>query len=456
MKHYYETIQGWFRAEDLYKSMVAEAPSNEELHFVEIGCWKGRSSVFLGTEIVNSGKNITLHCVDTFKGSEEAPHKNDPDLPELRALFRQNMQPLVDAGLRLEVHEMTSVEAAKQFNHAAYFIYIDGDHTYQAVKADIGAWLDKTSHILAGDDFDYSDTKAAVLTCLPNDLVQTDGSNWLVDVNILQKINWQIPTETKPIVYIATPTHDCKVWVGYMEALHEECKLLNQAGIAYIIGRYDGDSFISRCRDVMAAEFLSHTECTHIMWIDSDIAWPVGIVRDFVLQNKPIIAGAYPKKSLPINFVINAKSPEIDITDARYISIKDAGTGFLCVRRDVFEAIKDQCPRLYAENLSCWESIEDTRKYQFALHHRAYFSEMLEPVNNSLINGEQVFNRLTEDYAFCRRAQNVGIDILLAPLVPLAHFGAFVYDGDVAQHIEVEDGLMLRDAVDAFKTKASM
>lgn len=454
MNHYYQTIQGWFRAEDLYKQVVENAPADRELHFVEVGCWKGRSSVFLGTEIVNSGKNIILHCVDTFKGSEETAHLDDPDLPIIEALFRQNMQPLVDAGLKLVVHVCSSIQAALRFSNEAYFVYLDARHTYYDVQDDITAWLDHTTDLLAGDDFDYSDTKAAVLASLPNDLIQTDGSNWLVDATKLT--DWQVPLKRKPIVYIGTPTHDCKVWVGYMEALQEECRLLTEAGIAYVIGRYDGDSFISRCRDVMAAEFLAHTECTHLMWIDSDIAWPVGIVRDFVLQDKPVIAAAYPKKSLPINFVINAKSADINTVDARYISVKDAGTGFLCIRRDVFYAIADQCPRLYSENLSCWTGIEDTRKYQFKEHHRAYFSEMLEPVDDCKINDEQVFNRLSEDYAFCRRVQNAGIEVLLAPLVPLAHFGSYVYDGDVAQHIEVEDGLTLRDAVNANQAKARL
>jgi len=58
MEHYYENIQGWFTAKNLYSSMVKNYPDGS--HFLEIGTWKGCSAVYMGVEIVNSGKNIKL------------------------------------------------------------------------------------------------------------------------------------------------------------------------------------------------------------------------------------------------------------------------------------------------------------------------------------------------------------------------------------------------------------
>ena len=73
MNHYYDGIQGWFNFAGVYRRMVEQAPA--KANFVEVGCWKGRSTAFLGVEIINSGKKISLHCVDHFLGSDEETHK---------------------------------------------------------------------------------------------------------------------------------------------------------------------------------------------------------------------------------------------------------------------------------------------------------------------------------------------------------------------------------------------
>jgi predicted O-methyltransferase YrrM len=52
--------------------------------------------------------------------------------------------------------KMTSLEAAKYFNDGEVdFVFIDGAHDYDNVKADIAAWLPKLKPdgILAGHDY---------------------------------------------------------------------------------------------------------------------------------------------------------------------------------------------------------------------------------------------------------------------------------------------------------------
>lgn len=69
MNHFYETIPGFFDFENIYKQMVEGYPSGS--HFVEIGCWRGRSAAYMGVEIVNSGKNIQFACVDSWKFTDD-------------------------------------------------------------------------------------------------------------------------------------------------------------------------------------------------------------------------------------------------------------------------------------------------------------------------------------------------------------------------------------------------
>lgn len=155
MEHFYQNIHGWFSAETLYRDMVAEA--GDGAVFVEVGAWKGRSAAYLAVEIVNSGKDVKLHVVDWFKGSDEPAHHADPDVREgrLRAVFEANMAPVASV---VTTHAMTSVEAASLFaDDSLDFVFIDADHTYAGAKQDILTWRAKVKpgKMLAGDDFAY-------------------------------------------------------------------------------------------------------------------------------------------------------------------------------------------------------------------------------------------------------------------------------------------------------------
>ena len=66
---------------------------------------------------------------------------------------------------RAKIVRQKSVEAASSFaNHSFDLIYIDGDHTYEGLLADINAWWDKVNHqtgIICGDDFSWPEVKKA-------------------------------------------------------------------------------------------------------------------------------------------------------------------------------------------------------------------------------------------------------------------------------------------------------
>ena len=95
MEHFFRKIQGWFGYEQLYSDMVKKFPTNS--HFVEVGSWKGRSTSFLAVEIINSGKNIQLDCIDTWRGSlDEKVHQNDSSVinDTLYDEFLKNIEPV--------------------------------------------------------------------------------------------------------------------------------------------------------------------------------------------------------------------------------------------------------------------------------------------------------------------------------------------------------------------------
>ena len=164
MNHYYQNVQGWFDCTGLYRHVVQNFDRGR---FVEIGCWKGRSTSFMAVEIINSGKDIRLDCVDTFLGSTE--HAGT-DKYKLFYEFTTNVEPVRSVINR--VHVLPSVEAAALYpDESLDFVFIDAAHDEENVFADCLAWYPKVKKggIFGGDDYGngWPGVEAAVKRFLP-------------------------------------------------------------------------------------------------------------------------------------------------------------------------------------------------------------------------------------------------------------------------------------------------
>lgn len=153
MNHYYESIHGWFNFDGLYSDMVKKFPSGSR--FVEVGCWLGRSACYLGVEIVNSGKDIKLDCVDTWLGAPEIMEEEVVKNGTLYTDFIQNIQPLKEV---ITPIRLTSTQASHLYKDKSLdFVFIDADHTKEGFSADLNCWYPKVKQggVIAGHDCDY-------------------------------------------------------------------------------------------------------------------------------------------------------------------------------------------------------------------------------------------------------------------------------------------------------------
>jgi predicted O-methyltransferase YrrM len=154
VKHFYESLPGWASFGDLYTAMAAKAKHG--MVFVEVGSWLGRSASLMAVELINTGMNVEFCCVDPW--IDGGPDLRDTtyftDLKKpVYETFIDNIRPVRH---QITPMRMTSVEAATKFaDQSVDFLMLDGDHSYEAVKADLDAWLPKMKPrgVIAGDDY---------------------------------------------------------------------------------------------------------------------------------------------------------------------------------------------------------------------------------------------------------------------------------------------------------------
>jgi predicted O-methyltransferase YrrM len=159
---YDNKIEGWMSKEEL-NWLYKVAKDMKDV--VEIGSWKGRSTHALLTAC----KGIVT-AIDTFKGSPgETAHKG------VKNLYKDFMKN-VGKFKNLKVMKMDSIKASKKFKGKADMVFLDGAHTYEAVKADIEAWLPKAGKLICGHDFQWSGVQKAVTEKLG--FVHTQGTIW--------------------------------------------------------------------------------------------------------------------------------------------------------------------------------------------------------------------------------------------------------------------------------------
>ena len=149
--------QGWFgNANQIVEICEPLQPKT----VIEVGSWLGSSTRFIAQLIPDDGK---VYAIDTWLGSDEAAHKNDPRLKRIYHIFLSNV---VHAGLQEKIIpvRMTSLEAAEALNVKADFIYIDASHKTQDVYNDIIAWSKHLNPqgVICGDDWLWDSVRIAV------------------------------------------------------------------------------------------------------------------------------------------------------------------------------------------------------------------------------------------------------------------------------------------------------
>ncbi len=204
-----------------------------------------------------------------------------------------------------------------------------------------------------------------------------------------------------PTIKVLTPCYMGQVNVEYTTSLLDFFAYSIKTGISWSLETLPNCSLISLGRSMMLNKALKDKSWTHAMWIDADIVFRPEYIHSMILDDKDIVGGLYPKKEFPINFA-SSPVPSGEETESLYETLHVA-TGFMLIKREVVEKMNEH----YKEELST--------NYQGNKSFVHLFHPIIDRDNNDLY--------LSEDFAFCKRATDIGFKCFVTRRFTLSHIG---------------------------------
>lgn len=213
------------------------------------------------------------------------------------------------------------------------------------------------------------------------------------------------------------------------------------------------ESLITRARNYLVDEFL-RSDCTHLLFIDSDIGVNPNDVLTLMALDKDVIGGPYPKKT--INWEVIAHAARNDKTlNPRELEklvgtfvfnvdkdspvgrgekklliydpteVLEIGTGYMLIKRCVFDKMREELPNIRYRPDHIGQENFDGSKY---IH--AYFDTVIDTKES--VTGGGTDRYLSEDYMFCQVWRKLGGKIYLCPWMKTKHIGSYAFTGDLA------------------------
>lgn len=244
---------------------------------------------------------------------------------------------------------------------------------------------------------------------------------------------------------VVTPSHDGKYFHNYLISLLNFQHVAMNIGMPLQFYLMRGESLITRARNNAVAEFLANKEWTHLFWIDSDIGFDADAALRLLSADYDVAAGVYPLKredwpseglpqqmteddfinhyqKYPINASKNrdTNKVQLEVKDDGFIELSEAPTGFMVVKRCVFEKMMKKYPEL--------QYVSDSYGHENKGLHYRFFDVMVHP---------ETKRYLSEDYGFCYLWEKMGGKIYVDAKSNLTHQGSKLYSGNFANSIKM-------------------
>lgn len=220
-----------------------------------------------------------------------------------------------------------------------------------------------------------------------------------------------------PHIFIAIPCVSGDIPVPLFSSFFEGAQMLDAMGYNITLCTETGNCHVDDVRNSLVREFLK-TDATDLVFIDDDVGFPPENLLAIVSPDRDIVAGVYPKKEFPASFPVLPIPGEIWADADGLVEVEGVPTGFLRIRRNVLETLRDKAVSFIGQNG------ED-------LPYHIIFERMV--ANNKRMSG---------DYAFCHKARAAGFKVHAAPELHFTHSGMHTWSGTLGDYWREKHGLV--------------
>jgi hypothetical protein len=247
-------------------------------------------------------------------------------------------------------------------------------------------------------------------------------------------------------LFVATPMYGGMAHGLYIKSSLDLQNIMNKYGIETKFSFLFNESLITRARNYLVDEFL-RTDCTHMLFIDSDINYTAQDVVALMALDKDVIGAPYPKKAINWENVAKAARQHPDLEPheleklvGQYVfnpvkgtksfsvteplEVLEIGTGFMMIKREVFSKIKEAFPNIHYKPDHVGQKNFDGTRY---IH--AYFDTVIDYKDSIIGGGSDRY--LSEDYMFCQMWRKIGGQIYLCPWMKTQHVGTYAFTGNM-------------------------
>jgi len=211
-------------------------------------------------------------------------------------------------------------------------------------------------------------------------------------------------------VHICMPCYGGQLTESTFMSYIKWANVARQLGLDWTVETMTNESLISRARNTLTAKFLHTKESTHLMFIDADIGWEPWHLLVMLNHDKDVVGGLYPMKSLPVKWCVNGIPGAEQNDPSGLIEVTKTGTGFLLMKRDVFEKLNAHpAVKPFINDIGLDPVLNPYMKTYFdtAVRENRYYSE---------------------DWTFCENWRDIGGQVFVDKRVLLKHTGTYVFD----------------------------
>jgi len=234
-------------------------------------------------------------------------------------------------------------------------------------------------------------------------------------------------------ILIGTPCYNGLVTAEYLVSMLGLQKELIRQGIEFEVDTPTTVSLIPVARNYLASEVLRNKRFTHLLFIDADLGFEPSLVARLVAADKDVVAGIYPLKHLNVPAIRDlppdksiastyhyavAIAPGAQPVSNGFVQAEYAATGFMLIRRTVFEQMAAHYPELKYTHMF---TLPGAASAPASDHLYALFDTSLDPEQGLY---------LPEDYTFCKRWRDMGGEIWVDVFSKFKHVGSFAHEGD--------------------------